>query len=67
MRETHLRSILKAVSWRITATMLTIIIVYVFTGRMNIAISVGLLELLVKTAAYYGHERLWQAVKFGLK
>lgn len=67
MKETHLRSLLKAISWRITATMLTIGLVYLFTKKIEIAVSIGVLEILIKTMAYYGHERLWQAVRFGLK
>jgi len=63
--ETHKRSIAKAVSWRITGTMDTIIISWIVTGRIGVAASIGLFELMTKTAIYYFHERAWQKVKWG--
>lgn len=64
-KETNLRTILKTISWRITATSTTIIIVYIFTGQIDTAIEVGLLEMLAKMVIYYLHERGWDKLKFG--
>ena len=64
-REAHRRSLLKAVSWRITGTLDTFVISFIVTGRATIAGSIAATELLTKIALYYGHERVWAAVHWG--
>ncbi len=63
--ETHVRSMMKALSWRIVATLTTILLVFVFTGDLVVSGGVGLTELLTKIFIYYAHERLWNALSFG--
>ena len=63
--ETHLRSIVKAVSWRIGGTAVTFAVTWLFSGQADLAIKVGLLDTLLKIGAFYSHERLWQRVRFG--
>lgn len=65
MRELQKRSLVKAMSWRVLATLATILLVYFFTGKLIIAASVGFLEVFVKMAFYYFHERIWDAVEWG--
>ncbi|SHO80232.1 Adenylylsulfate kinase [hydrothermal vent metagenome] len=64
-RETNKRSILKGITWRIVATTTTILIVYLFFGRLDLAITAGLLESVLKIALYWLHERAWFKVKWG--
>ena len=66
-KETNLRSIAKGVSWRFVATGTTITIVYVFFGRLDLAVAAGVIETGVKIALYWGHEKIWQKVRFGKK
>ena len=63
--ESHLKSILKAFSWRILATGTTAIIAYFITGAINVAILIGGIEFFVKFILYYVHERLWQLMLKG--
>ena len=63
--ESTIRSFVKAISWRTIATLTTTVLVFVFTGRIDIAITVGGIEALVKSVLYFGHERAWNALKFG--
>jgi uncharacterized membrane protein len=63
--ESNARSILKAVSWRTTASIDTFIISLLITGRLKLALSIGGLELFTKLALYYAHERAWNKVPFG--
>ncbi|MBS3096740.1 DUF2061 domain-containing protein [Candidatus Woesearchaeota archaeon] len=65
MEEYHIRSILKAVSWRIFATVVTIFIVFIFTGNFIISLGVGFVEVLSKIFFYYVHERIWNKIKWG--
>ena len=64
-KETRSRSILKAFSWRVLATLTTVTLVYLFTGETAIALSVGGLEVIVKMLVYFFHERAWDKVGFG--
>ena len=63
--ESRTRSFLKAISWRITATLTTIIIAYLITGKLDAALAIGSIEFFLKFAIYYVHERLWLKVKIG--
>jgi adenylylsulfate kinase len=63
--ETHIRSITKAVSWRIVATLTTMLLVFLFTGNLVVSTGVGLTELLSKIVIYYLHERAWNVMNFG--
>lgn len=64
-RESHLRSLLKAFSWRIVATTTTAIIAYTITGEIEAAVMIGSIEFFAKFFIYYGHERMWQLVPRG--
>lgn len=60
VRDSHLRSISKAFSWRIVATLTTGAIAYLITGELDTAILIGGIEFVFKIFIYYLHERLWQ-------
>ncbi len=61
-RESSLRSLVKTFIWRIIATLITFIIVYLVTGELSIAAAIGGIEVIVKTICYYFYERIWQYV-----
>ena len=63
--ETHLRSIAKAVSWRIGGTVVTFTVALIVSSNIDIAAKVGLLDTLVKIGAFYLHERIWHRIGFG--
>ena len=64
-RESPLRSLLKALSWRIVATTTTALIAYFITGDITLALSIGGIEFVLKFFIYYLHERAWQLVPRG--
>ena len=66
-KETNKRSIVKGISWRVVATTTTIIIVYLFFGRLDLAIAAGMIETVLKVGLYWAHERAWFKVKWGRK
>jgi uncharacterized membrane protein len=49
----------KTVTWRIIGTMDTMLISYMLTGQINVAISIGGIEVVSKMVLYYLHERAW--------
>ena len=63
--ETHVRSMAKAISWRIIATFITGSLTYLFTGSLLIAVGVGSSEAASKIVLYWAHERLWERVGWG--
>jgi uncharacterized membrane protein len=64
-REAHTRSLVKAISWRVTGTIDTFVISYIITGRPMIAGSIAGTELLTKVLLYYFHERIWSGISWG--
>ena len=65
MAEKHYRSIVKAISWRATGTVDTVVISFLITGHLRWALSIGFVELFTKVALYYMHERIWNRISFG--
>lgn len=65
--ETHKRSILKAIIFRILATITTMILIYVFTGNFALAGIIGFADLIAKLIIYYLHERAWSRISWGQK
>jgi uncharacterized membrane protein len=61
------RSLLKTVSWRVIATLGTVILVYVFTTELTISLGVGTADAVLKTILYYLHERAWSRTDFGMQ
>ena len=60
--ESHLRSLLKGLTWRVVATTTIVVIAYRTTGSTELAFTIGGIEFFVKLALYYLHERAWQWV-----
>ena len=63
--ESNSRSIAKAVSYRVLGSLSTALIVYVFSGNAKVSIGVGALDVVLKMALYYLHERAWNHISFG--
>jgi len=63
--ETKRRSIVKAITWRTLGTIDTIVIAYVLTGEIKIALSIGGIEIFTKMILYFFHERAWNMIKWG--
>ena len=64
-KESRLRSILKAFTWRIIATSTTMTVTYFVTGDLTAASVVGVFDFFLKMMLYYLHERGWQMVPRG--
>ena len=64
-KDSHLRSVIKGITWRITGTVDTMVISYFVTGNPMLALKIGGVEIFTKLALYYLHERVWQKIKWG--
>ncbi len=60
------RSFLKAVTWRITGSIDTFLLSWLFTRSAGVAAAISATEVLTKLVLYYGHERIWARSSFGL-
>lgn len=63
--EKPMRSVAKSVSWRIVGTIDTVIISWLITGKLDLAFSIGSIELVTKMVLYFFHERIWNSIKWG--
>jgi uncharacterized membrane protein len=63
--ESRVRSIAKAVSWRVVGSLDTLVLSYLFTGNVLIAGSIASTETVTKTVLYYLHERGWGLIRLG--
>jgi adenylylsulfate kinase len=57
------RSLAKALTWRVTATLTTALIAYIVTGEVRTAVIIGWIEFVLKFIIYYGHERAWNLLR----
>lgn len=63
--DTHLRSLMKGISWRVIAMLVTTIVVWVLYDEFKMALFAGASDSLVKIGLFWGHERAWQKIKWG--
>lgn len=66
-RDTHARSWVKSLTWRVIATAVTIVGIGIATGDWVLAGEVGIILNLIKAVLYYAHERGWERIKWGRK
>lgn len=64
-KESHIRSLLKTLTWRVLATTTTVTIAYFVFGDISNALKVGGIEFVAKMVIYYLHERAWQMAPRG--
>ncbi len=64
---TRKRHFVKTITWRITATLTTILLAWLISGDYKIGLKVGFFEFFIKMVLYYFHERIWYRSKFGIK
>ena len=59
------RSLAKTISWRVIGTIDTVLISWLITGAITLALSIGTIELVSKMILYFFHERAWNKIKWG--
>ena len=65
--ETRFRTVIKALSWRFIATLVTFTVAWIITKELKFAAEIGIADTVIKLGAYYFHERVWIGVNFGKK
>ena len=60
------RSLVKAFTYRIIVMCLDFTAIYLFTGRMRIALGFMVASNIYTTVTYFIHERSWARVRWGI-
>lgn len=63
--ESHPRSLVKAISWRLVGSLDTFMLSLFVTHNLVFAGSIASAETVTKILLYYFHERAWAAVPWG--
>ena len=63
--ESRTRAIVKTLSYRFYATITTMALVYLFSGKLVLAAAVGGTDAVAKLVLFYIHERIWDKIKKG--
>lgn len=63
--DSHTRSLAKAISYRLLGSLATAFIFFVLTGKIGLSVGAGALDMIVKLALYFIHERIWNHIGFG--
>ena len=64
MTDTKLRSLVKAISWRVTGTIDTFLISWLITGQIMLASGIAMTEVLTKIFLFWLHERVWNKINW---
>ena len=65
--ETHTRSVIKGITWRILASISTLVLAYVLTGNIVFSGVISISDTIIKFLEYFLHERIWSYIPWGYK
>lgn len=60
------RHLIKTFSWRVIGTLDTILLGWLITGNPFTGLKIGGVETVSKMLLYFGHEKLWYKINYGL-
>jgi adenylylsulfate kinase len=59
------RSLLKTITYRLVIITLDFVCVYLFSGKVKVALGFTIVSNIYTTIIYYFHERMWDRIKWG--
>lgn len=60
------RALAKTLCYRLVMVTITVLVAWAVVGDVGDALNIGLVTNVVKTATYYGYERLWDHIAWGI-
>ncbi len=63
--ESHKRTIMKTIIWRVIATATTLLVSYIWLGEWSSAFALAITANVIKALFYYVHERAWNRIQWG--
>lgn len=61
------RHLLKAITWRVIASLTSFFIGWAATGDISMGLTVGAFDVVIKFVLYYLHERAWYRSDYGVE
>ena len=68
-REPHQRlsrAVAKTLGYRLLMICITVVVAFLVVGDAEQALSIGIVANAVKTGTYFGYERLWDRIDWGV-
>jgi uncharacterized membrane protein len=65
MKDSRIRSVSNALTWRAIATSTTVVTAYIVTSDLKVAGAISAADVVIKLFFYYLHERAWGRVSWG--
>jgi uncharacterized membrane protein len=65
--ESHTRTLIKSITWRIIAVIVAFVVAYAFTHKPVESGGIAITANIINMIAYYIHERVWNKINFGRK
>lgn len=63
--ETLKRSLVKTISYRVIILILDFTSIYLFTGKIKVALGFMIVSNVYTTIGYFFHERIWDKIRWG--
>ena len=67
VHRTSKRSLVKAITYRAVIIALDFSVIYLLTGRVDVALGFMIISNIYTTAAYFIHERIWNKITWGIE
>ena len=64
MFDTHIRTIVKTITWRTYCSIVGVITAYILTGNMWVSGSIVISQLIINTILYAIYERIWTGISW---
>ena len=64
---TRKRSIVKAMTYRVFIVCLEFLVIYLLTGKVDVALGFMVVSNIYTTAGYFVHERIWAHIGWGIE
>ena len=64
--DSNKRHIIKTISWRGVGTLDSVLFGWIITGNPLTGLKIGGAETVTKMLLYFGHEKLWYKINYGL-
>lgn len=65
MKESKRRSLVKALTYRVLATIATFSVALVFTGNISASIQIGLADFIIKITLFFVNDSVWNTIQWG--
>jgi uncharacterized membrane protein len=61
------RSLVKALTYRAVIIVLDFAVIFLLTGRVDVALGFMVISNIYTTVAYFVHERIWNKIRWGIE